>query len=99
MLEEKLNKPGRSQKNSEQMQFKYQQPLQIKKLAELKLKDLTTTEENPILKPSVPRTVKVRAILIIHKGSLKIRFIINTQNLPTFKIAKKISKKLRRKKW
>ena len=54
-----------------------------------------TKQEHFNLKPIAPTTPKARPILKIHKYPLKIRLIINTQNSPVYKIAKKISKELR----
>ena len=65
------------------------------KLAEVKLKDVITKQEHFSLKPNVPKTPKGRPILKLHKDPLKIRWTINTQNSPIYKIAKKISKELR----
>ena len=54
------------------------------------------TKQKPSnLEPIPPTTPKARPILKIHKYPLKIRLIINTQNSPVYKIAKKISKELR----
>ena len=61
----------------------------------LKLGDLITKQEHSSLKPSVPKTPKARSILNIDKDTLKIRLIINTQNSPIYKKAKKIFKELR----
>ena len=61
----------------------------------LKLGDLITKQEHSSLKPSVPKTPKARSILNIDKDTLKIRLIVNTQNSPIYKIAKKIFKELR----
>ena len=41
-------------------------------------------------KPSLPKTRKARPILKTQKDPLKVYLIINTQNSPIYKIAKKI---------
>ena len=94
MVEPELNKPERYRKLRTDI-IKQSRAALNKKLAELKFKNLITKEEHSSLKPSVPKTPKARPILKIHKDPLKIRLIINTQNSPTCKIVKKISKKLR----
>ena len=94
MVEPELNKPERYRKLRTDI-IKQSRAALNKKLAELKFKNLITKEEHSSLKPSVPKTLKARPILKIHKDPLKIRLIINTQNSPTCKIVKKISKKLR----
>ena len=94
MVEQELDKPERYRKLRTDI-IKQSRAALNKKLAELKFKNLITKEEHSSLKPSVPKTSKARPILKIHKDPLKIRLIINTQNSPTCKIVKKISKKLR----
>ena len=94
MVAQELNKPERYRKLKTDT-IKQSRATINKKLAELKLKDLITKQEHPSLKPNVPKTPKTRPILKIHKDPLKIRLIINTQNSPIYKIAKKISKELR----
>ena len=91
---EQLNKPERYRKLRTDT-IKQSRAAMNKKLAELKLKDLTTKQEHSSLKLSVPKTSKARPILKIHKDPLKIPLIINTQNSPIYKIAKKISKEIR----
>ena len=93
MVAQELNKPERYRKLKTDT-IKQSRAAINKKLAELKLKDLIT-KEHTSLKPNVPKTPKARPILKIHKDPLKIRLIINTQNSPISKIAKKISKELR----
>ena len=93
MVEQELNKPERYKKPRTDT-IKKSRTSRNKKLAELKLKDLITKQEHSSLKPSVPKTPKARSILKIHKDRLKIRLIVNTQNSPIYKIAKKISKEL-----
>ena len=94
MVAQELNKPERYRKPKADT-IKQSRATINKKLAELKLKDLITKQEHPSLKPNVPKTPKARPILKIHQDPLKIRLIINTQNSPIYKIAKKISKELR----
>ena len=94
MVEQELDKPERYRKLRTDI-IKQSRAALNKKLAELKFKNLITKEEHSSLKPSVPKTPKARPILKIHKDPLKIRLIINTQNSPIYKIAKKISKELR----
>ena len=94
MVAQELNKPERYRKLKTDT-IKQSRAAINKKLAELKLKDLITKQEHSSLKPNVPKTPKARPILKIHKDPLKIRLIINTQNSPIYKIAKKISKELR----
>ena len=94
MVEQELDKPERYRKLRTDI-IKQSRAALNKKLAELKFKNLITKEEHSSLKPSVPKTLKARPILKIHKDPLKIRLIINTQNSPIYKIAKKISKELR----
>ena len=94
VVAQELNKPERYRKLTTDT-IKQSRAAISKKLAELKLKDLITKQEHSSLKPNVPKTPKARLILKIHKDLLKIRLIINTQNSPIDKIAKKISKELR----
>ena len=94
MVEQELNKPKRYGKLRTDT-IKQSRAAINKKLAKLKLKDLITKQEHYSLKPSVPKTPKARPILKIHKNPLKIRLVINTQNSPICKIAKKIMKELR----
>ena len=94
MVEQNLNKPKRYRKLRTDT-IKQSRAAINKNLAELKLKDLILKQEHSSLKPSIPKTSKARPILKIHKDPLKIRLIINTQNSPIYKIAKKISKELR----
>ena len=94
MVEQELNKPERYKKPRTDT-IKKSRTSRNKKLAELKLKDLITKQEHSTVpKPSVPKTPKARSILKIHKDRLKTRLIVNTQNSPIYKIAKKISKEL-----
>ena len=94
MVEQELDKPEKYRKLRTDI-IKQSRATRNKKLAELKFKNLITKEEHSSLKPSVPKTLKTRPILKIDKDPLKIRLIINTQNSPICKIAKKISKELR----
>ena len=89
-----MNKPERYRKLRKDT-IKQSSAAINKKLAELKLKDLITKQQHSSLKPSVPKTPKVRPIMEIHKDPLKIGLIINTQNSLISKIAKKILKELR----
>ena len=95
MVEQKLNKPKRYRKLRTDSIKQSWAAINKKLAAELKLKDLITKQEHSSLKPTVPKTPKARPILKTHKDPLKIRLIINTQNSPIYKIAKKISKELR----
>ena len=92
MVEQELNKPERYKKLGTDTIKKSRTAIN-KKLAELKLKDLITKQKHSNLKPSVQKPPKPRPILKIHKDPLKTRLIINTENSPIYKIAKKISKK------
>ena len=89
-----MNKPERYRKLRKDT-IKQSSAAINKKLAELKLKDLITKQQHSSLKPSVPKTPKVRSIMEIHKDPLKIGLIINTQNSLISKIAKKILKEPR----
>ena len=94
MVEQKLNEPKRYIKLRTDT-IKQTRAAINKKLAELKLKDLITKQQHSSSKSSVLKTTKARPILKIHKDLLKIRLIINTQNSPTYEIAKKILKEIR----
>ena len=94
MVDQELNKPDRYIKLKTDTITNSRAAVN-KKLAELKLKNLITKQEHANLKPIVPKTPKARPTLKIHKDPLKIRLIINTQNSPIYKIAKRISQELR----
>ena len=94
MVEQELNNPE-TQKKLRTDTTETARVAINKELAGLKLKDLITRQGHPILKPSVPKTTKARPILKIQKDPLKIRFIVNTQDLPIYNIGKKVLKELR----